>query len=115
MNTLTYLASPYSHPDPAVRHARFKAACRVAGGMLQKSRFVHSPIAHTHSIAELCDLPKGFDFWAAYDERLLWACDDMIVLMLPGWEDSLGVQAEIQMAEQMGMLVTYLTPEEAGL
>ena len=27
---LTYLASPYSHPDPEVREGRYRAACAVA-------------------------------------------------------------------------------------
>ncbi|GIW55540.1 MAG: hypothetical protein KatS3mg082_1944 [Nitrospiraceae bacterium] len=31
---MIYLASPYSHPDPAVREERFHAACRAAAALL---------------------------------------------------------------------------------
>lgn len=34
---MIYLASPYSHPDPEVRAARFAAACRGAAGLASPS------------------------------------------------------------------------------
>jgi len=31
---MIYLASPYSHPDPAVRAERYRAACRATAALL---------------------------------------------------------------------------------
>jgi hypothetical protein len=45
-----------------------------------------SPISHTHPIALEGDLPLGWEYWKAYDEKMLSICDEMVVLMLPGWE-----------------------------
>ena len=105
---LVYLASPYSHPSPEVRHQRFEAACNHAARMMRDGLFVFSPIAHTHPIALHGGLPLGFDYWREYDERMLSACDELQVLMLAGWKESVGVNAEIAMATARGMAITYV-------
>lgn len=107
---LIYLASPYSHPNLAVREARFQAVCRVAGEMMQAGLFVYSPIAHTHPIAEVCDLPLGCDFWYQYDRVMLSRCQCMVVLMLDGWTESTGIKGELAIAEELGIPVEFKRP-----
>lgn len=104
---LIYLASPYSHPDPAVRLARFQAACKAAAAMMFEGLFVFSPIAHTHPIALAGELPLGFDFYAAYDELMISRCDELYVLTIDGWLESVGVTAEIEIAKRLGLPITY--------
>ena len=112
---ITYLASPYSHPSAVVREQRFQAACRAAAALMQQGRVVYSPIAHTHPIAVLCDLPKGWEYWRQYDEAFLAASSEVVVLMLDGWQESASVRAEIEIAERDGKPVRYMTPEELGI
>jgi hypothetical protein len=38
----------------------------------------------------------------------------MLVLMLDGWRDSAGVQAEIRIAQEMGKSVRYVAPEDVA-
>lgn len=97
-----YLASPYSHKDPTVRHARFRAACLATGWAIKRGLFLYSPIAHTHSVAECCELPLGFDFWEEYDTVGISSCKDLYILKIPGWEESVGVWREINIAEDLG-------------
>ena len=106
-----YLATPYSDDDPAVREARFLAVNKVAGILMRKGFLVFSPISHTHPIALAGDLPKGWEFWSKYDFTFIndWA-DYVFVLQLDGWEESVGVTAEIKLAEELGKPVTFLTP-----
>ena len=106
---VVYLASPYSHPDPRVRDARFQAACRAAAALLSAGEIVFSPIAHSHPIAAH-GLPTAWEFWECADRELLRRCDELLVLMLPGWQESRGVQAEIATARELGMPVRYLAP-----
>ena len=108
---MIYLASPYSHDDPAVRLERFEAVCRFAAGLMRSGLVVFSPIAHTHPIAISEDgLPKGWEFWERFDREFLEAADSMVVLMLDGWEESVGVQAEILIAEELELPVEFATP-----
>lgn len=105
---LIYLASPYSHADPAVRQQRFETVCFVAANLMREGTHVYSPIAHTHPIALKGDLPKGWDFWEAFDRKMLAACQECWVVMMDGWRESKGVQAEIKIAEEMGLPVKYV-------
>jgi hypothetical protein len=111
MKTLVYLATPYSHPDREVRIARFEAVNRAAAKLMRDGLHVYSPISHTHPIAEAGELPLGWEFWEQYDRAILDACCRVIVLRQPGWEYSMGVQAEIRIAEELGLPVSYIDLE----
>jgi hypothetical protein len=107
---LVYLASPYSNPDPAVRHARFEEACRVALWLMDSGLAVFSPIAHSHPIEQCCGRVEGLDFWMKQDIAVLRHCSKVIVLRLWGWEQSKGVAREIELAEQLQIPVEYIDP-----
>lgn len=106
---MIYLASPYSHSNPATRERRFRIVCREAARMMRHGQQVFSPIAHTHPIAQF-DLPKGWEFWEEFDRWYISRCDEVVVLMLRGWRESKGVQAEIKIAEELGKPVSYIEP-----
>lgn len=110
MQELTYLAVPYSSPDPAIRESRFRAANYAAGMLMNEGQIVFSPISHTHPIAIECDLPKGWDYWGSFDRAYLACSKRVIVLMLDGWRESVGVTAELAIAAEMGIPVAYLDP-----
>ena len=105
---LIYLASPYSHPDDAVRLKRFETVCFVASNLMREGHHIFSPIAHTHPIAIQGDLPLGFDYWEAYDRKILAACGALWVVMMDGWRESKGVKAEVQIANELGIPVKYI-------
>jgi len=105
---LVYLATPYSHPEAAIREMRFEEVNRVAADMMRRGEHVFSPISHTHPIALAGDLPKGWDFWQDYDRAILSSCYKLVVLMQDGWRESVGVQAEISIARDMGLPVEFM-------
>lgn len=41
--SFTYLASPYSDPDPEVRAQRYRSACKAAAYLLLRGHTVYSP------------------------------------------------------------------------
>src|SRR3990167_3152099 len=98
MNGFVYLASPYSHPDPAVREFRYRAACRAAASLMRDGMVVFAPIAHSHPIDSEFANPESGEFWKRQDAPYLNLCTQMAVLMLPGWETSKGVDHEITVA-----------------
>ena len=107
---MIYLATPYSHEDSTIRHLRFLTAARIAGRFMAKGEHVFCPITHTHPIAIECELPKTFDYWREYDEWFLSRCDKVVVVKMHGWDQSKGVQAEIEMAAKFGIPVEYVEP-----
>ena len=106
----SYLASPYTHPDPEIRLKRYEASCKAAAKLMKKGYAIFAPIAHSHPIEAHFDKPEGFDFWMAQDLPILQGADRLIVLTLPGWKKSKGVAREIQEAEEIGMPIEYVKP-----
>ncbi len=111
---MIYLASPYSDPDPEIRGKRFYEACRYAAEIMRKGLVVFSPIAHTHQIAMAGNLPYEWDYWREVDTAFLERCNLVVVFTLDGWDTSTGVQAEIEIAEELGIPVEYHTPYESN-
>ena len=97
-SSLIYLASPYSHADASVRDNRFTAVCRVASGLLSKGFLVHSPIAHSHPIATVGELSGHWEQWKALDLRMLDCCDELWVVDMDGWMQSVGIHEETSYA-----------------
>lgn len=110
MVELTYLASPYSSPDPAVREQRYRDVVAAVARLMQRGEHVFSPIASSHPIAVAHDLPGDWAYWAAFDELMVSRCDRLVVLMLDGWRTSRGVHAEIAIAQRLGIPVTFMEP-----
>ena len=109
--TVIYLASPYNHDDPNVQELRYWEACRAAAQMMRAGWLVFSPIAHSHPIARF-GLPGDFAFWETLDKAWIDRCDELVVLTISGWRDSVGVTAEIEYARQRGLPIRYVDPDE---
>jgi hypothetical protein len=115
---MIYLASPYSHPDPAVREQRYVAACKAAAMLMRNNPWgdiVFSPIAHSHGIAIHGGLGLDADTWWEINMAMLEQCDEMVVLTLDGWRESAGVLQEIAKAKRVPLLVKYMDPDTGKL
>ena len=109
---MIYLASPYSHPDPLVREARFDAACRATAGLISAGHAVIAPVVQGHSLVRY-GVPCDWSFWRPLAREYLAHCDELIVLQLDGWRESEGVQAESALASELRKRVDYVGPEAA--
>lgn len=69
-----------------------------------------SPIVHGHALVDH-GLPTNWPFWERFDREHLAQCDEVVVLMLEGWRESVGVAAEIRIAGELGKPVRYLAPD----
>jgi hypothetical protein len=58
-------------------------------------------------------LPTDWAFWQYCARQYLERCDEVVVLMLDGWLESAGVQAEVRIAREFGKPVRYLAAGEA--
>ena len=104
---MIYICSPYTSSDPAVRHARFEAACRITAELIRQGKTAYSPVVHSHPLCRY-GLPLDWQFWQRHDLAFLTMCSEVVVLKLDGWERSVGVKAEIAAARALGKPVTFL-------
>lgn len=108
---MVYLASPYSSPDASVQLERYNLAVKATGYLMNAGFIVYSPIVHNHMLAELMDMPHGWAFWAKQDLGMLKHAIMLVVLTIPGWQESIGVTAEINFALSFGINIKYFDYE----
>ena len=108
---ITYLATPYRHHLSAVTQARANAAAQVTAAMIEKGACLFSPILISTNLStgNPCHPPQG---WYQWDLSFLTRCDQLWVLQLPGWQDSIGVAMEIGAATALGMPIRYWFMQE---
>lgn len=106
-----YLACPYSHEDAIIQKERAATATRAAQELIRQGYTVFSPLTHGHTLCEGSTFPKDFAFWGmsclSFVEH--WATD-VYVLMVPGWDSSTGVCAEVEAATHKGLPVVHVLP-----
>lgn len=100
---MIYLATNYSDEKSKVRRERFERVTRYAALLAKSGKLVFSPITHGHPIAQCGGLPTSFEYWKDHALAMLALCDLMIVYQQPGWEFSIGLDAETQAADSMGI------------
>jgi len=105
-----YLCSPYSHPDEAIREARFESANRMAAELMLEGHTVFSPISHSHPIAKYVGNPNDSNFWLKQDRAFISWCDAVIINGINGWNDSHGIRKEIRWARELGKPVSWRKP-----
>ena len=105
-----YLASPYTHKDHDVMEERYQQVMRYSAQMLRDGKHNYSPIVHCHEMAKAHDLPREFDFWVDYNKSMLEQAKDLYVLALEGWQESVGIKAEIELAKAMLIPTQVIVP-----
>ncbi len=101
---MIYLATSYSHPDPAKRAARASIASECAAWLMQGGWSVVSPLSMGHAIWSACpELQADFAAWREPCLRMLEMSDAVAVLLLDGIRESVGVAAEIDHARKLGI------------
>jgi len=117
MKNIIYLACPYSHVEMSIRIARFEESARAAAYLIHQGMFVYSPITMTHPIdlvmADEGDT-MGTDYWVDFDEAFMDVCAEMIILTLPGWQQSRGIAREIAYFEAAGKPIRFLEIKDHG-
>jgi hypothetical protein len=100
---MIYLAAPYT-ADPVGNFARLIV---VAADLHRKGYRVISPVLHWHKVAEYEALNPSAEYWWDYNKHLLDLCQKLMVVQLPGWDDSPGVKMEIDHAKAKLYPVQY--------
>lgn len=105
---MIYIASPYSDPDKEVVKFRTSVVCKYSAKLLKKKMSCVSPITMGTGIFQHATLPSDFEFWQHLSYDLLSICSELYVLKLAGWEESIGVQGEIEFAKKKNIPIHYI-------
>lgn len=109
-----YVASPYTHADPAVREERYRMAVSFVAWAAAERMRVYSPVVHWHVAAQTRALPTDADFWAWINVSDQERADGVIVLALSGWRQSVGVDEELAFAARWSQPVRFFRPVDAA-
>lgn len=114
---MIYLASPYSYKSKIpglaylVRLYRNYMITKIAGALHDQFPDVAFilPITQSHQVAKyMKSNSTAFSAWASRDLEFISRCDAIWVVKMPGWKDSIGVQAEIKFSKKNKIPVKYI-------
>jgi len=113
--TFQYLASPYSDEDPMVREKRYLDVVEALLILQTKGIVAYSPIAHFHPLSKLYRSATEANDWTWHNIPMIQASNGLIILMLPYWGTSSGIDQEREWAAEFKKPVQFLDPDDWGL
>lgn len=107
---LIYVASPYSHDEFEVMEMRYLETFRFVAKATANNTpaLYYSPIVYFHPMSQEHKLPRDAHYWWDINKLTMDKSDEIQVLMLDGWDKSIGVNMEINYACQKGIPVLYV-------
>lgn len=105
---MIFVSAPYSSKEKEVVESRIKAVSIYSGNLLKEGRSNISPLTLGTTILQHCDLPSDFEFWNKLSYDLLELCEEIHVLKLDGWRESIGVMGEIDFATKKNKKIKYI-------
>ena len=106
-----YLASPYSSHCKMVKQQRFERICEIAGLLMKQGHHLFVPIAMSHPIQEFGGTLGTWEYWEKFDTEFVLGASELWVVTMPNWDQSVGVLAEIKIAESAGIPIKYVNPD----
>jgi hypothetical protein len=108
---LIFVSSPYTHSNPEVVEENYVKVTKLVSELCSNGQVAISPITYGHTLLKFKDMPSDWEFWKNFCLTLLKKCDEMVVYKMEGWDKSKGVTEEINMAESLGLKITYINYE----
>lgn len=107
-----YLGSPYSKYPDGIEQAAL-VVTRAAAKLMNRGIAIFCPIAHSHAIGTAGELDNlNWVFWQFQDQPLMDKASALIVLMMDGWQESVGLTHEIDCFAKAGKPIVYVRPED---
>jgi len=111
-----YVAAPYSSASRVVIAKRMERVNKYCASLLTRGHDILSPLTVGHTLVGSNKLiPESGEFWLDFCVPMLRASKEVHILTLDGWEDSLGVNAEMKIAEHLGLDIVLIEPGELFL
>jgi len=97
---MIYIGVPYTHPDKKVMEDRYRLVSGITAHLVKRGFIVFSPITYGHTLCEFEDMPRDFGFWNELCLSFLSTSDLLVCVKSLGWEESRGLDAEMEFASE---------------
>lgn len=113
---LVYIASPYTYKSrfkllrKFIEWLRYYQVTKVIGYLQDKHPNIAfiAPITQSHQTAKFMKNKNGeFSYWKNIDFKYIRQCNELWVIALNGWTESLGVKEEINYAAKQRLKIKY--------
>lgn len=108
---MIFISSPYTSINHVKTEINYREAASYAAHLTSLGHIAISPIAYGHNLAAFRSMPLNWEFWKEFCISFLSKCSSIHVLMLDGWQESKGVSAEIEYAEENNIPIKYIKIE----
>lgn len=105
---LLYLASPFTHDSKLVMHQRYVDVLRMTTILHADGWAVYSPIVYSYNLWLVSKKPPDFNAWRFLDEEMVKAIPQFGIYMIDGWEESIGVHKEWEIAEGLNKPTVFI-------
>jgi hypothetical protein len=96
-----FVITPYRHENSKIVEQRVKTVNLYVGSLTQAGLVVYSTVSAMHHLAEMCSLPSDWKYWEKHCATMIECSKVVHLLQLDGWEESEGVQGEIEIANNL--------------
>ncbi|MBI2790930.1 MAG: DUF1937 family protein [Gammaproteobacteria bacterium] len=107
---LIYLACPYSHPDSRMVQLRYAVSAQVACQLVKEGLMIFAASMHNALLATMAGISDQFADWKEYNHLMIERSDKLMVITMEGWEQSKGVQDQIQYAKSLNKPIEMIEP-----
>lgn len=107
---MIYIASPFTHANPAVEAQRFTQVSHYAHKLFLAGTPAFSPIVYGYHFHTTYKTPGDFEAWSVFNTAMLGICTSVHIYCLPGWNKSKGVAVEIAQAEAQNKPIELIAP-----
>lgn len=116
-----YMACPYTainanspNHRESVERIRYIEITTIGAQLTKEGLVLLTPITVSHKLKKYePTLGTTWDYWKRIDTKLLERCADaVIVAKMPGWEKSVGVAGELEIARRLKIPIFYLDPHD---
>lgn len=108
---IEYLGLPYTDDESLVKDWRALVSDKIAADLTIQGRIIFAPISAWHHIAKRYALPGTFEYWLELDEEFIKISSKLLIITLPGWKESSGVNGEIKLANKYDIPIEYIDPK----
>lgn len=93
---MIYIASPFSHENQAIEKARYLDAEKYTLHLIREGLPAFSPIVYCYPIHQNRQIRGDFETWKKFNLQMLSRSEELHILQLDQWDQSIGVAHELQ-------------------